>query len=150
MAFHSNKPEGLVSQASSDSKRPSEAGLSGGSPEQRRPDIRSPEVGKRRKGIGSKGAKLPQSGGDDTRPGPNIPSPRNPAGSLSISLPPSGFLLSSGPPSGRAPGRNHLYAEPPVRPRARPPAGAKVSSCPQRKDAGAGLPGSSRAYLRDG
>ncbi|KAL1786307.1 hypothetical protein HispidOSU_017282 [Sigmodon hispidus] len=67
----------------------------------------------------------------------------------SASLPPSGFLLSSGPTSGRAPGRNPLHAERPRGPRARPPAGAKVS-CPQRKDARPGLPGSSRAYLRDG
>lgn len=98
--------------------------------------------------MGSKRAKLSQSRGDDTHPRPDIPSLQNPAGSFSIFLPPSGFSLSSGPPSGRAPGRNPLHNARPGGPRALPPAGAKVSSCLRRKDAGQGLPGSSRAYLR--
>lgn len=134
MTFCSNEREGLVSQAS---KGASEAGLSGGSPEQLRHDIRSPDLGR---GEGEQGPRQLSSYNlavttlvqDLT-----IPLCRTrPASSASLS--PSGFLLSSGPPSGRAPERNPLHSQPPGGPRARPPASAKVSSCPQPKDAGPG------------
>lgn len=63
----------------------------------------------RRERIGSKRAKLPQSRGDDTSPGPDIPSLQNPANSFSIS--PSFRLL----PQFRAALRPRPQAQPPSR-----------------------------------
>ena len=130
-----------------------------GSPAPPSPDQRA-RVGGRRKEAGSerttpyrfRESDSPHAGGDNTRPRPSVPCLPNPPSSPGISrsfrlLPPRPAASPTAPPN--AAGKLLLWPRLRSRP-ARPPAGAKVSSTRRRKDAGPGLPGSSRAYLQGG
>lgn len=116
----------------------------------------------KRKGGGSMRAKLypfqdsvfPPHWGCQHPPVTPKPLPTEPHRTASAPLPPSGFSFSSPPPlrprPRTQPGSSSFGRVSAADPPARPPASAKVFSTRRRKDAGPGLPGSSRAYLKGG